>query len=172
MQDASIDLIVSNNGLNNVSDLDKALFECSRIIKKEGQFIQTMNLNNTMMEFYTVMESVLKELKLEDCLNNLSDHIYKKRKPVDEYLEKIELYGFEVKEVKHHQFEYTFVDGTSMLNHYFIRLAFMDSWKNIVPEEKQQIVFQHIESELNKQSDIDGIMNLTVPFVLINCVKS
>ncbi len=52
LNDNSIDLIVSNNELNNVADLDKSLFECSRIIKTGGQFIQTMNLNDTMLEFY------------------------------------------------------------------------------------------------------------------------
>ncbi len=59
LNEHSIDLIVSNNGLNNVADLDEALSECSRIMKTGGQFIQTMNLNDTMVEFYSVMEKVL-----------------------------------------------------------------------------------------------------------------
>ena len=44
IKDNMIDLIVSNNGLNNVADLDKSLSECCRIMKSGGQFIQTMNL--------------------------------------------------------------------------------------------------------------------------------
>ena len=55
----SIDLIVSNNGINNVEDLEKVLSECSRIIKQGGQFILTMNLNNTMLEFYDILEIVI-----------------------------------------------------------------------------------------------------------------
>ncbi len=34
----SIDLIVSNNGLNNVKDLDKCLEECARIIQKTSTY--------------------------------------------------------------------------------------------------------------------------------------
>ena len=48
----SVDLIVSNNGINNVSDMDKVLSECSRITRTGGQFVQTMNLDKSMFEFY------------------------------------------------------------------------------------------------------------------------
>jgi arsenite methyltransferase len=171
LSDDSIDLIVSNNGLNNVSDLNKSLSECSRIIKTGGQFIQTMNLNDTMIEFYSTMEKVLTDLKLENCLDSMINQIYKKRKPLDKYLEKIKSHGFSIGSVKHDKFEYKFVDGTTMLNHYFIRLAFINEWKSIVPEDKQETVFDLIEKELNKKSQTDGSIKLSVPFVVIDCEK-
>src|SRR5690554_1341845 len=86
LKDKSIDLIVSNNGLNNVADLDKSLSECARILKSDGQFIQTMNLSDTMIEFYSIMEKVLKDLKLDNCLEEMRSQIYNKRKPLDQYL--------------------------------------------------------------------------------------
>ena len=43
LDDDSVELITSNNGINNVSDIDKVISECARIIKPCGQFIQTMN---------------------------------------------------------------------------------------------------------------------------------
>jgi len=49
LEDNSIDLITSNNGINNVSDIDTVLSECSRILKIGGQFVQTMNLDKTMI---------------------------------------------------------------------------------------------------------------------------
>ena len=171
LSENSIDLIVSNNGLNNVSDLNKSLSECSRIIKTGGQFIQSMNLNNSMIEFYSTMEKVLADLKLNNCLDSMRNQIYKKRKPLDEYLEQIKSHRFTINSVIHDKFEYKFVDGTTMLNHYFIRLAFIDGWKNIVPVDKQKIVFESIEEELNKQSQIDGIMKLSIPFVVIDSEK-
>lgn len=169
--DNMIDLIVSNNGLNNVADLDKSLSECARIIKKGGQFIQTMNLNDTMIEFYSVMEKVLTDLKLNDSLRAMNNQIYKKRKPLDQYLELIKSHGFIVDNVIHDKFEYKFVDGTAMLNHYFIRLAFIDGWKDIVPKDKLEKIFRLIEDELNNKSRTDGIMKLTVPFVVIDAEK-
>ncbi|MFT3740294.1 MAG: class I SAM-dependent methyltransferase [Breznakibacter sp.] len=169
--DDSIDLIVSNNGLNNVADLDKSLSECARIIKTGGQFIQTVNLNGTMVEFYVALEKVLIDLKLDDCLVSMQKHIHKKRKPLEQYLEQIKSHGFSIDSVKHDRFEYKFVDGTTMLGHFFIRLAFIDAWKEIIPEERRSEVFEQIENDLNIKSQTDGIMTLSVPFVVIDCQK-
>jgi arsenite methyltransferase len=171
LNDNSIDLIVSNNGLNNVNDLNQSLSECARIMKSGGQFIQTMNLNNTMIEFYLVMERVLKDMALNHCLDLMREHIYKKRKPLNEYTDLIKKHGFLLKSVIHDQFDYKFVDGTTMLNHYFIRFAFMDGWKSVIPLDKQADVFKTIEDILNKQSQRDGILKLSVPFVVIDCVR-
>jgi ubiquinone/menaquinone biosynthesis C-methylase UbiE len=171
LSDNSMDLIVSNNGLNNVTDLDKSLSECSRIIRTDGQFVQTMNLNDSMVEFYSVMEKVLTDLKLDNCLDSMQNQIYNKRKPLDKYLEQIKSHGFSIDSVSHDKFEYKFVDGTTMLNHYFIRLAFIDGWKEVVPIDKQEVVFEKIEKELNRKSTIDGILMLSIPFVLIDCKK-
>lgn len=167
----TIDLIVSNNGLNNVGDLDQALSECARLVKSGGQFIQTMNLNKSMIEFYSAMEQVLLDLKLESCLHSMQTQIYKKRKPLDQYTDLIKKYGFTINSIQHDTFEYFFVDGTTMLNHHFIRLAFLSEWKEIVPKSRQKEVFELIEYSLNRQAEIDGYLKLTIPFVLIDCEK-
>lgn len=39
LADNSVDLITSNNGIKNVADMDKALFEYARVLKSGGQFI-------------------------------------------------------------------------------------------------------------------------------------
>ncbi len=171
LSDNEIDLIVSNNGLNNVNDLDKSLSECARILKKGGQFIQTMNLNDTMYEFYTVMGKVLTKMKLDDTLTAMQNQIYKKRKPLDQYLDLIKSHGFIIDKVIQDKFEYRFVDGTAMLNHYFIRLAFIDGWKEIIPMNRQKEIFGLIEEELNNKSQTDGIMKLTIPFVVIDAER-
>jgi ubiquinone/menaquinone biosynthesis C-methylase UbiE len=167
----SVDLITSNNGINNVSDLNKTLSECSRIIKKDGQFIQTMNLNNSMIEFYSIMEKVLKNVGMENELVNMEKHIYEKRKPLKEFTTMIKKHGFIVDSVIHDQFDYKFVDGTTMLNHYFIRLAFLDGWKSIIPIDRQREIFKQIEKLMNQEADINGYFTLTIPFVLIDCKK-
>lgn len=171
LDDSSIDLITSNNGINNTSDLGKVLSECSRIMKKGGQFIQTMNLNTTMIEFYDIMEDVLRNLNMDLELDKIKNQIYKKRKPLKEFTDLIEQHGFLVKNVEQDQFNYMFVDGTTMLNHYFIQLAFLGSWKSIIPKEKQVEVFSQIENKINKKAEIDGFIKLSVPFVLIDCAK-
>lgn len=167
----SIDLIVSNNGINNVSDIDKVISECSRIIKPNGQFVQTMNLDKSMIEFYEQFELVLSELNLKKEIKLMQQHIYQKRRPLDEIISLLHKHGFIIKDLKHFQFNYKFTNGTAMLNHYFIQLAFMDSWIRIVPKDKLEQVFDRIEMRLNNQSMIDGGLKLSIPFILINANK-
>lgn len=171
LPDNSMDLIVSNNGINNVSDINQVISECSRIMKHGGQFVQTMNLDKTMFEFYSELERVLADLQMDEEIGLMHRHIYNKRRPLDEIISIIEQHGFLIKNVEHDQFEYRFSNGTAMLNHYFIRLAFMDSWIRILPANKLEKVFDLVEQRLNEQSKILGIFKLGIPFVLINAIK-
>ena len=171
LRDNSVDLIVSNNGINNVSDINQVIQECSRIIKKGGQFIQTMNLDKSMFEFYGQLENILSEMNMKKEINLMRKHIYEKRRPLDEMISIIQSHGFLIKDLEHDQFNYRFSNGTAMLNHYFIRLAFMDSWIKILPENKLEQIFDTIEMRLNDQAKILGSIKLTIPFVLINAIK-
>jgi arsenite methyltransferase len=167
----SIDLITSNNGINNVSDIDKVLFECSRIIKQGGQFVQTMNTDLSMFEFYGQLEQVLLDLHLDNEIELMRQHISQKRPRIDKMISLIKSYGFVIKDLEHDQFNYKFANGTAMLNHYFIRLAFMDSWIKLLPSNKVEQIFDTIELRLNEQSRILGGIKLSIPYVMINAIK-
>jgi len=164
------DLITSNNCINNVNDINKALMECSRIIKKNGQFIMTMNLEKSMYEFYSIMEQTLLELDLLSEIEKMYEHIEKKRPSVEKIINPMKN-EFIIKNIEYDQFNYKFSNGTSMLNHRFIKIAFMNSWKEIVPENRIQEVFKLIEEKMNKQAEELKGFKLSVPFVLINCIK-
>ena len=60
-EDSFFDLIISNNGINNVKDIPAVFNECSRVCKNGAQFVFTFNLDKTMIEFYDIYEKVLKE---------------------------------------------------------------------------------------------------------------
>ena len=171
LNEDSIDLIVSNNGLNNVQDLDKVLSECSRVCKSGGQFVMTMNLDKTMLEFYHQLEEVLTEMKLNESIAKMRQHIYEKRRPLGELISLVQQHGFALKDVEHDQFNYTFANGTAMFNHYFIRMAFMTSWINLLPEDKVHQIFDTIESRLNGHAKIAGSVKLSIPYAMINAIK-
>jgi len=171
LEDGSIDLITSNNGINNVNDIDRVLSECSRVIRTGGQFIQTMNLDKSMFEFYGTFEGVLSDLHMDNEIGLMHQHIAQKRPPLDGIISMLRKHGFMVKDMEHDQFNYRFANGTAMLNHYFIRVAFMGSWIKILPADKADQVFEMIEYGLNEQSRITGGLKLSIPFVLINAVK-
>ena len=171
LTDNSLDLVVSNNGINNVKNIEQVISECSRIIKTGGQFIQTMNLDGSMTEFYSQLEIVLKEMDLVDEIVLMKRHIHEKRPPLDEMISIIKQYGFAVTNIEHDQFCYKFSNGSAMLNHYFIRLAFMEAWIKLLPYNKLDEIFDTIEKRLNEQANYSGGIKLTIPYVLINAHK-
>ena len=172
LPDNSFDLIISNNGLNNVNNLKAVLAECGRISRTGAQLVFNFNTDKTMNEFYSVLENVLLEKNMQKELDLMKKHIYKKRKPVEEFQILLENNGFTVIETLLDEFSITFVDGTTMLNHFLMKLAFIESWKEIIPEEKQGEIFKEIEKRLNKIAESKGSIKLTIPYILMNCEKT
>lgn len=167
LEDNSVDLIVSNNGINNVNDIDKVFSECSRIIRNEGQFVMTMNLDKSLIEFYEVLEIVLAEMHLEKEIELMHRHIYEKRRPLEEIITMLQKHGFIVKNQEQDQFSYRFTDGTAMFNHYFVQMAFMEAWTNFLPEDKLDVIFDAVEMRLNEEAGRSGGIKLSVPFAVI-----
>ena len=172
LPDNSFDLIISNNGLNNVNNLKAVLAECGRISRTGAQLVFNFNTDKTMNEFYSVLENVLLEKNMQKELDLMKKHIYKKRKPVEEFQILLENNGFTVIETLLDEFSITFVDGTTMLNHFLMKLAFIESWKEIIPEEKQGEIFKEVEKRLNKIAESKGSIKLTIPYILMNCEKT
>jgi ubiquinone/menaquinone biosynthesis C-methylase UbiE len=172
LPDNSVDLIFSNNGLNNVNDLKTVLKECKRISKIGAQLVFTFNTDKTMIEFYSVLGNVLREKNMLDEIQLMQKHIYKKRKPVEEFNLLLKESGFSVNEIHNDEFSITFTDGTTMFNHFLIRLAFWDGWKEFVPREKHKEIFSEVEKRLNEVAHNYGLIKLTVPFVLMDCEKA
>ena len=169
--DGFFDLIVSNNGINNVNDLPKTLKEIGRVSKAGAQFVSTMNTDGTMMEFYGIFETVLRENGLETAIEMMKKHIRRKRPALDDVGRLMVDAGFAVSSVSEEDFALSYADGTAMLNHFFIRLAFLDEWKKIVPKERCPAVFGEIEKRLNLLAEKKGRLSLTIPFAVIDCLK-
>lgn len=172
LPDSSVDLIISNNGINNVKDPEKTFSEISRIAKPGAQFVFTFNTDKTMIEFYTVFENVMREKNLIDEIKKLKAHIYEKRKPVEEVVNSLMRHNFSINLVDHNEFQYVYADGTTMFNHFLIRLAFFDSWKNIIPKNLIVEVFEKVEARMNDLSTEKGSLKITIPFALIDSVKT
>jgi ubiquinone/menaquinone biosynthesis C-methylase UbiE len=167
----SIDLITSNNGINNVSDIEKVFSECARIMKQGAQFVFTMNTNKSMFEFYRQLEKVFLERDMFNEITLMHRHIETKRPPVKTMLALLQKYDFSVKDLEYDQFNYKFANATAMFNHYFICLAFMDSWIKLIPQGKAEEVLGLVESRLNKEAELLGGLKLSIPFVTINAIK-
>lgn len=169
--DEYFDLIVSNNGINNVEDVQKTLIECYRVSKASAQFAFTVNLEDTMIEFYNVLETVLKEKGMNDEVGKMKEQIYSKRKPLQETTQLLENSGFKLTNIDYKEFYLRFTDGETMFNHSLVKYWFLDGWKKVVKAEDLENVFGEVEDRLNKFAAKKGEIVLTVPYVTIDCRK-
>lgn len=170
-EDSYFDLIVSNNGINNVQDLEKTFEEIERISKPGAQFVFTFNTDQTFIEFYDVYREILSDCGLEECHKKLAAHIYSKRKPMAEFEDLLKAHGFGITSTYEDMFHYRFSNGTAMLNHFFMKLAFMPSWEEIIPDDRREEVFRKIEEKINTYSELFGSFTMQVPFVTMDCEK-
>jgi arsenite methyltransferase len=160
-------LVVANNGLNNVQDERKVLKECYRVLSAPGQMVLTMNLPHTLTEFYEVFEQVLLEHVREEEVRQLNGHIHAKRKPVEYWKKCIEDAGFTIRSINVDGFKMKFADGTSFLEHYFIRTAFRKPWEEITADPE---IFREIEDKLNSIAS-DRELEMSVPYACFDCGK-
>lgn len=170
-KDEYFNLIVSNNGLNNVEDLKVSLSECKRVSKSGTQLVMTFNLENTMLEFYNAFEETMKENNLLDEITAMKAHIRAKRKTLDEVKSLLEDSGFRIGGVLRKSFKMDFLDGSTMLNHYMIKQWFLPGWKNVVKEHDQKRIFEQLEKKINIQSIEKGWFTLTIPYIVMDCTK-
>ncbi|MCG6958374.1 methyltransferase domain-containing protein [bacterium BMS3Abin03] len=165
----SFDLIVSNNGTNNVQDIRQTLSECFRVSNTDAQFLTTMNLENSIIEFYNVFEETLIENNLKEEVGKMKAHIYSKRKPIDEMKSLIENSGFKIKNIIEDNFSLRFLNALTMFNHTLIKYWFLGSWKDILKPENLEKIFKLVEVKLDKIAKQNGEIKLTIPYVLIDC---
>src|SRR5712691_10090865 len=124
LPEASIDVVVSNLGINNFANADAVLRTCFRVTKPGGRLVLTTNLVGHMQEFYDVYRATLVELELADRLATLDAHIHH-RATLETVAAQFTRAGFELLAVTTDSWQMRFADGSSFLRHAFIRLAFL-----------------------------------------------
>jgi ubiquinone/menaquinone biosynthesis C-methylase UbiE len=170
--DRCFDLVVSNNGTNNVDDEERVFQEISRVAKPGAQVVLTMNLPDTMNEFYEVYREVLKAAGKHDELKRLATHIHEKRKPLSHTQTLIQSVGLDVRHVYDDSFSLRYSDGSAMLNSPLIKLAFLEPWTSVLAPEDLGPVFETVELELNRVAESNGELRLTVPWACIDIRKA
>jgi arsenite methyltransferase len=146
---ASFDRVVSNNGFNNVGDMAEAFRETARVCRPGAQLVFTMNLDGSMHELHEEMRRLFDERGLAASTAALAAYIYDRRKPLDEVLEHVRAAGFRVDDVRSDEFALRYADGAAMLDHPFIRTAFLDAWRGLVPEAQRDDFFAELTRRLD-----------------------
>jgi ubiquinone/menaquinone biosynthesis C-methylase UbiE len=169
--DKYFDLIISNNGINNVEDDEKTMKEINRVAKKGAQFVLTVNLPDTMIEFYDIFKKILKDYNKGKEIERLEEHIFSKRKPLAYTKDLLETNGFKIINIHEDKFYLNYSDGTAMMNHFIIKLSFIESWKSLLNSQDINPIFALIEKKLNDLAHKEGDLKLTIPWICIDCEK-
>jgi len=164
LRDAVVDLVVSNNGLNNVQELQKALRECARVTRPGGRLAFTMNLPETMRAFYDVLEETLACRGLDAVRPAVAAHIRAKRPPVEDVEAAVSAAGFEIDDRRFDRFALRFASVSALFSHWLIRIGFLEPWREIVPTADREPVFEEVARRLDAAIRPGEGLRLDVPF--------
>ncbi|RPI00319.1 MAG: methyltransferase domain-containing protein [Calditrichaeota bacterium] len=169
--DHFFDVVISNNGMNNVQDEIKAWTEVGRVAKSGALLVITANMSETFHEFYAILINSLEKHGHRNMIGRVFDHIYEKRKPLDHLRQLLAHAGFQLDRIQTSSFDYHFSNGSAMLNHHLIRLAFMPSWRALLPEELSENILHDVEQEMNRIAASQGGWRMSVPWTCITAVR-
>lgn len=120
-----------------------------------------------MEEVYREYREVLSELGLVDRLARLETH-RDHRCTVESLTEQVSRAGFADIETETFAFTMRFVDGAALLRHWFIRMAFLPAWLDVVGETDALPVLRRLEARLNERAKKEGELALTVPGAILS----
>lgn len=166
----SVDLVVSNLGINNFSAPPAVFKECHRVLKHGGRLALTTNLNGHWKEFYDLFEATLVQLERIDLVDVLTEH--QQHRGSEESVEQLfNDGGFKVVRHEKQSFQMKFVDGSAFLNHHFVKLGWLDSWRELLPSDQLEEIFSALEQNLNEHAVRAGGLSLSVPMLFMEGEK-
>ncbi|MCI0473402.1 MAG: class I SAM-dependent methyltransferase [Ignavibacteria bacterium] len=171
LKNGIIDLVVSNNGINNVRDVDAVLSELNRVCRKNACFIASLNTGGTMAEFYSKLILVLNENEMLREISMVKEHIKFKRIPLLNLKRLFLSNGFGIKYIYRSRFRLKFSDAESFFSHSLIKVGFLESWKNLIPSGKRKLIFKRIKYLLDNDANKNGYLEMTIPYVVLKSYK-
>jgi arsenite methyltransferase len=162
---ATFDLIVSNLGVNNFDDRAGSIRECRRVAKPGATLALTTNLQGHMNEFYVLFDEILSNAADPAGRKRLREHVGH-RPTVAALHALLEDGGFSVTRIVERTGSMRFADGTALLNHYFIKLGFLDAWKKVVAGREAEM-FLRLRQRLDDAAAQRGELRLTIPMAYV-----
>jgi len=160
----SVDLVVSNLGINNFENASLVLAECFRVLKPGGRLFLSTNLVGHMAELYDAYRDVLLELGRVDRVDVLDAHVAR-RATVEKVEAQLTTAGFVPGDIATDSFRIRFASGAALLRHYFVRFAFLPGWAEIAGADLAEEALGRLAARLA------GEVTLTIPMACVEGVK-
>ncbi|MBK8482920.1 MAG: class I SAM-dependent methyltransferase [Saprospiraceae bacterium] len=166
----TIDLIVSNLGINNFENPEIVFKECHRALKPNGKLALTTNLNGHWKEFYQLFYYTLENIDKANLIPILKKD--EEHRGTIESISKL-FTNNNLTLTRHYeeQFKMNFIDGSAFLNHHFIKLGWLTTWIGLFPKAELLEIFTALELNLNDYAAKNNGLSLTVPMAYLEGVK-
>lgn len=166
----TIDLIVSNLGINNFENPEIVFKECHRALKPNGKLALTTNLNGHWKEFYQLFYYTLENIDKANLIPILKKD--EEHRGTIESISKL-FTNNNLTLTRHYeeQFKMNFIDGSAFLNHHFIKLGWLTTWIGLFPKAELLEIFTALELNLNDYAVKNNGLSLTVPMAYLEGVK-
>jgi precorrin-6B methylase 2 len=162
----TVDLVVSNLGVNNFDNAGAVLAACRRALRSSGRLLLTTNLVGHAQELYDAYRATLDELGLAARVPALDAHIAH-RATVASTRALLEANGFAVRDVVTASFRMRFANGTALFAHHFMRLGFVPGWIDVAGAADAPRVIARLVERLDARAAHEGGLALTVPMALV-----
>jgi ubiquinone/menaquinone biosynthesis C-methylase UbiE len=165
---ASVDVVVSNLGINNFDEPDAVLAECRRVLRPGGSVVVSSNLVGHMAELYEEFEAALADTGHPERLPALAEHVAH-RATVESTTRLFERAGLRPARVTTGAFRLRYADGAALLGHFFIRLAFLPQWHDVAGPDADAVL-DRLRHRLDERAAAQGVLSLTVPMACLVAV--
>ncbi len=165
------DLIISNNGFNNIHPLETAAAETYRTLKPKGSLVFTYNTNDTFLQFYQFFKESLAEKRLDSIIADVERHIEHKRPSIERMKEIFISAGFEFKSCREESFCFRFSSSEAAFGHYLIRTAFLPVWEAIAGEDIFSDILESVKIKLNQVLKNSDCIKFNVPMACVSFMK-
>ena len=165
LRTASIDLIVSNLGVNNFADPDAAFAECRRVLAPRGRLVLSSNLVGHFRELYEAFEAVLAHAHDTSARERLRVHVAH-RATVLGLTATLDRHGMPVELAREREVVWRFRSGAALFSHHFIRLGFLPAWREVAGERADEHLAA-LEHALDERARKLGELALTVPLAVL-----
>lgn len=168
LDDESIDLVCSNLGINNFEDKAAVFKNVSNMLKPNGQFCFTTNDQSSFKELFQLFEMAFSKLDINP--KPLQEY-QKSRSSIKLLKDQLEKYGLTPLKQLNQVSYLRFVSSEALFNHSLIRIAFLSTWKSLIPEEKWNSFRELISTYMETIIAQEGEFKISIPIVYLDFKK-
>jgi SAM-dependent methyltransferase len=161
--DSRFDQIVSNLGVNNFADPARAMRESRRVAKRDAEIAIATNVEGTMAELYSAYREALARI-MRDAGERI-ERLVSARTSSAKLAALLDASGFDVARTSQGTFTMRFCDSGALFRHSFIRVGFLDAWRDAVDEASREEALTALGARLDEIAKERDGLTLTIPIV-------